>query len=540
VFHPAFLSHPYRRFVDRAALAVAAALLLVIALSVHAEDNAYVIKTAAGQVRGVARAKGGVEFLGIPYAEPPVGRLRWRAPVPKKKWAGIRDANAFGASCAQPDLGDWNRHDAQTGQEDCLYLNVIAPVWPVAKPLPVMMMIHGGANLGGSGSGSLYTNGALADHGVLIVTINYRLDVLGYFAHPELAHESHRRSSGDYGLMDQILALHWVRSNIARFGGDPGNITVFGQSAGSMNIGMLIASPLARGMFEKAIGESGSPLYPAPMPRDRAEQAGKDFAAEFSIPAKQNPIEFLRNVPARDLIAKASKIEWGHAPRGPVVDGYVLPASPAEVFQSGQEAPIPLLLGVTSREFGNAPDGDLTKEIEDATADLAPQALALYGLTGGAQGSNDPLYGSAGIQWEADIQFHCPVATEALWHAAARNPVYLYEFDHPIPGQEAQGALHSSELPYVFGNFPTSGNISGNFGPVDFKLADLIETYWTNFAKTGDPNSANEPPWPRLDDSQRYLIFTEDGRGEASAGPLRGPQCDLFRKVLAQQMKLAQ
>ncbi|MGO8760007.1 MAG: carboxylesterase/lipase family protein [Terracidiphilus sp.] len=538
--YPALNPYRHSRLVERAALAVAAAVLLAIALPVHAEDNTYVVKTTAGKVRGVARAKGGAEFLGIPYAEPPVGRLRWRAPVAKKKWSGIHDANAFGASCTQPDLGDWNRHDAETGQEDCLYINVIAPAWPAKGPLPVMMWIHGGANLGGSGSGSFYTDGTLLDRGVLIVTINYRLDVLGYFAHPELAHESSHRASGNYGLLDQILALRWVHSNIARFGGDPNNVTVFGQSAGSMNIGMLIASPLARGLFEKAIGESGSPLYPAPMPRDQAEKASEDFAAEFSIPAGSDPIKFLRNVPARDLIAKASKIQWGNAPRGPNVDGYVLPNSPAEIFQSGQEAPIPLLLGVTSREFGNASASDLTKEIEDATGKFAPRALALYRLADGGQGSSDPVYGSVGIQWEADYDFHCPVTTEALWHSAAHNPTYLYEFDHPIPGQEAQGALHSSELPYVFGNFPTSGNIGGNFGPADFKLADLIQTYWTNFAKTGDPNSENRPSWPGIDGSQRYMIFTQDGLGVLSSGPLRGPQCDLYREVLAQQMEKKQ
>ena len=246
----------------------------------------------------------------------------------------------------------------------------------------------------------------------------------------------------------------------------------------------------------------------------------------------------MRNVPAGDLIAKARKIQWGRAPRGPVVDGYVLPSSPAEIFKFGQEAAIPLLVGVTSREFGNGPSGDnLLKEIEDATGELAPQALALYGLANGGQGTSDPLYGSAGIQWEADIEFHCPVTTEAMWHAAARNSTYLYEFDRAIPGQEAQGALHSAELPYVFGSYPKAGNIAGNFGDADFKLADLMESYWTNFAKTGDPNSANEPNWPKIDGSQPYMSFTQDGAGVASAGPLRGPQCDLYRQVLAGQMK---
>ncbi len=358
--HPAFISNMRSRSAVRLALAAAALAIFACPLPVHVQSAAaspqndpYVVRTTAGLVRGGAWHSSGAQFLGIPYAEPPVGTLRWRAPVPKEHWTGIRDANAFGSSCAQPVLGDWNRHDADTGREDCLYLNVTTPKWPAAKPLPVMFWMHGGANQGGSGSGSLYNNGTLPEHDVVLVTINYRLGIFGFFAHPQLTRESPHHASGNFGLMDQILALHWIRDNIARFGGDPGNITVFGQSAGSMDIGMLMTSPLARGLFQKAIAESGVPLFPPPTPLDEAEQAGQEFAATFAIPGGQNPIEFLRQVPAQDLIAKAAKSQWGHAPVNPDIDGYVLPRSPAQIFKSGQEAPIPLLLGTTSREFGS-------------------------------------------------------------------------------------------------------------------------------------------------------------------------------------------
>ncbi len=559
MFRPAFIFNMHRRSLARAALALAAMVLFAHAPCIHAADDPYVVRTTAGLVRGIAWHSNGAQFLGIPYAEPPLGTLRWRAPVPKKPWTGIRDANAFGASCAQPDLGGWNKHDADTGVEDCLYLNVITPAWPAAKPLPVMFWMHGGANLGGSGSGSLYNDGTLPEHGVILVTINYRLGILGFFAHPALTRESPHQASGNYGLMDQILALRWVRDNIARFGGDPNNITVFGQSAGSMDSGMLMASPLARGLFQKAIAESGVPLFPPPTPFDQAQQAGQEFAATFAVLSGQNPIEFLRQVSAQDLIAKAAKSQWGHAPVGPDIDGWVLPRSPADIAKSGQEAPIPLLLGTTSREFGSSlPVDQVRKSIENATKQYAPEALKLYGLADGGQGLNDPLYGSAATQWEADGDFHCPISTEALWHSAAHHPTYEYELDHAIPGQEAQGALHSADLPYVFGYFPKTGNISGNFGEIDTRLADLIESYWTNFAKTGDPNGgwlkepgslgwktgdpngSGLPPWPRFDESQRYLIFTQDGQAVVSTGPSRGPQCDLFRKVLAQRMKQGQ
>jgi para-nitrobenzyl esterase len=509
------------------------------------QNDPLVVSTTAGLIRGVARAKGGVQFLGIPYAEPPVGPLRWHAPVPHKPWTGVRDANAFGASCSQALLGGaWNRYDHAHSSEDCLFLNVITPAWPAAKPLPVMFWIHGGANQGGSGSGSLYNDGTLLNHGVLMVTINYRLGILGFFAHPELTSESAHYASGNYGLMDQILALRWVHDNIARFGGDPNNITVFGQSAGSIDTGILMTSPLARGLFQKAIGESGAPFYPVLMSFDQAQQAGQQFAASFPALKTENPIDFLRSVSADDLIAKATHFQWGIPPVGPIVDGWVVPRSPDEVFKAGKEASIPLLVGVTTREFGDAESPDsLRKSIQDYAGKFAPQALALYGVADASQGKDDPLYGSAGVQWNADTEFHCPVATEALWHAAAHHPTFEYELDHAIPGQEAQGVLHSADLPYVFGSFPTSGNISGKFGPVDFQLADLMETYWTNFAKTGDPNSSGDPTsaalphWPEFNAAQLYLVFTEDGQGVASTSPLRAPQCDLYREILAVSMK---
>ncbi|MGA2752450.1 MAG: carboxylesterase family protein [Terracidiphilus sp.] len=576
MFPPASIFHSHRTSAANLVFASAALALFAPALPVLAQNSAapaqsaaapaqsapaasqidpLVVRTTAGLVRGITRSNGGAQFLGIPYAEPPVGPLRWRAPVPKKSWSGVRDANAFGSSCAQPLLGGaWNRHDAENSSEDCLYLNVITPAWPAATPLPVMFWMHGGANEGGSGSGSLYNDGTLLNHGVLIVTINYRLGIFGFFAHPELTRESPHQASGDYGLMDQILALQWVHENIARFGGDPNNVTVFGQSAGSMDTGILMASPLARGLFQKAIGESGAPFYPVLAPFDQAEQAGEQFAASFPVLGSHDPIAFLRQVSAPDLIAKASNSMWGNPPVGPIVDGWVVPRSPEETFKSGKEAPIPLLLGTTTREFGASESPDaLRKSIEDYAGKFAPQALALYGLAGDdGQGAADPLYGSAGVQWNADVEFHCPISTEALWHTAAHHPTFEYELDHAIPGQEAQGALHSAELPYVFGSFPTSANISGNFGPIDIHLADLMEDYWTNFAKTGDPNGrgpqeamsaswggngAGLPHWPEFDATQLYLIFTEDGQGLASAGPLRAPQCDLYREILAVRMK---
>jgi para-nitrobenzyl esterase len=526
--------------------AIAAALLLsACAASAPAQSgplsDPLVVRTTAGLIHGAARPGGGARFLGVPYAQPPVGDLRWREPQPAKPWPGVREAVRFGAACSQPLLvGSWNRYDVATSQEDCLYLNVVSPAWPAAKPLPVMLWLHGGANVGGSGSGDLYNGGTLADHGVVLVTINYRLGVFGFLAHPALTAESPHHASGNYGLMDQILALHWVHDNIAGFGGDPNNITVFGQSAGSIDTGLLMTSPLAAGLFEKAIVESGAAFAPPVLPLANAEQHGLAAATTLNVPTGAAGIAVLREISAPELLARLGSLasEWpGFTPN---VDGWVLPRSPAAVFAAGGEAPIPLLIGTTSHEFGNTQPADaLRAAITRTDGALAPQALALYGLAGDGQGTSDALYGSAGVQWNADSLFHCPITTEALWHRDAHHATFEYEFDRATPGQEAQGAIHSGDLPYVFGYFPKFGNIGGNFGASDMHLADLMQTYWTNFARTGDPNGTGLPHWPVLDKTQSYLRFTQDANTAVSSSPLRGPQCDLYRQVLAQQMKSA-
>lgn len=523
----------------RAAAAVPVALLalsLCSALVARAQADPLVVAISSGKVRGLMRQGGGAEFLGIPYAQPPVGKLRWREPVPVRPWKGVRDATSFGPACMQPLLvGDWNRWDAGHSSENCLYLNVITPAWPAAKPLPVMVWLHGGANLGGSGGGDLYNAGTLTRHGVVLVTLNYRLGVFGFLAHPALTRESGHNSSGNYGLMDQLLALYWVKANIAKFGGDPNNVTLFGQSAGSMDTGILMTAPDARGLFEKAIQESGAAFSPPVVPLADAEKTGEEALAMLKLPAGRAGIRALRKLPAGELIDRLKDLatRW---PDGftPDVDGWVIPKSPQAVFAAGDEAPIPLLLGTTSREFGvKLSDDFLRATITREAGSLAPQALALYGLSGDAAPAIDPLYGTASEQWTSDRLFHCPIDTEALWHARAHQPVYEYEFDRPIPGQEAQGALHSAELPYVFGYFPKAGNIGGKFSDVDLKLADTIQTYWTNFARTSDPNGAGLPEWPQFNSAQLYLDFSVDGSAAASDHPLRPKQCAFYRQGLA-------
>jgi para-nitrobenzyl esterase len=516
------------------------ALFALMAVGAAWAQEAPQVLTASGQLRGVVRRGGGAEFLGIPYAQPPLGELRWHEPVPAKPWSRVRDVNAFGAPCAQPVLGDWNPHDAETGKEDCLFLNVITPVWPKKEPLPVMLWFHGGGNEGGTASSALYKDGTLAGHGVLLVTVNYRLGIFGFFAHPGLTQESAHHASGNYGLMDQMLALRWVRDNIARFGGDPNNITVFGQSAGAVDIGLLMTSP-AKDLFQKAIEESGASFSLPLPPLASTEKAGEIFALAVNVPAGIDTLVYLRQLSAEQLLA-ALKSQSPHPHFGPIIDGWVVPRSPAEVFATGQQAAIPLLFGTTARELGAAvfaipaSADQLRKTISERDGNFAPQALAAYGLAGDGMGATDTLYGPVADQWAGDLVFRCPAAAQGNWHSAAHHPTYEYEFDHAIPGQEAQGAIHGADLPYVFGYFPKTGNIAGSFGDVDLKLADLMESYWTNFAKTGNPNGAGLPDWPQFGSAQAFIQFTQDGH-VANASRLRAAQCDVYREAMAERMK---
>jgi para-nitrobenzyl esterase len=500
-----------------------------------------VVQIRSGKIRGITRASGGAEFLGIPYAQPPVGKLRWQEPVPVQAWNDVRDASSFGAPCAQPVLGDWNKRDAEFSKEDCLFLNVMTPVWPAKEPLPVMVWLHGGANEGGTASSPLYKDGTLVQHGIVLVTVNYRLGVFGFLAHPELTRESPHKASGNYGLMDQIAALHWVQDNIAKFGGDPSNVTVFGQSAGATDTSYLMTSPLGKGLFHKALVESGAGLKPNLPSLAELEERGEKLAASLKAPSGKRALPYLRQLTAGELLKAVENHDPNDAPAAePNVDGWVIPRLPAEVFASGRQMAIPLLIGSTTREFGMQGSTDEVKKmIENVTGNLAPQALKLYGLDDGGQGATDPLYGSVGNQWFADLVFRCPATTQALWQNALHQPTYEYQFEHAIPGQETEGAVHSADLPYVFGYYPRHGNISGPFGDVDFKLADLIETYWTNFARRGNPNADGLPNWPEYDGTQSFIEFTEDGHSVAQSGGLRHAQCNLLREVLKQRLSQA-
>jgi para-nitrobenzyl esterase len=496
------------------------------ASTVHAAGSDPILRIAAGQVRGLRLQRGGAVFKGIPYAGPPVGDLRWRAPMPAQPWTGVRDATKFGAVCAQnpgiiPDA-------ARISSEDCLFLNVWIPEWPTKGRKPVMVWIPGGGNFGGAGSERVYDGESLARRGVVLVSLNYRLGVFGFFAHPELTRESEHHTSGNQGILDQIAALQWVRDNIATFDGDPNNVTIFGESAGSLNLSVLLTSPLSKGLFRRAIGESGAVILNGdPQPLSEAEKRGQDLVARWKLPAAATLRTFRALSTAEILKAEPDYFVGANIPPnlGIVVDGYVFPRIPAAVFAAGQEHPVPLLLGSNSLEFtpGTRPPADLVKAMEAAYGPMADRARTLYV-------GDDPLYGSPVSQWATDTSFRCATVAQLSWHAAAGNPAFEYEFARVLPGR-AQFA-HSSELAYVFGTLGLVGATRGVGPPADAteldrEISEEMQQYWTNFAKTGNPNGGTLPRWPRFDVSgRRYLQFT-DARPVAKEG-LRRPWCDLF------------
>jgi para-nitrobenzyl esterase len=506
-----------------------AVLLAVLAIPMLAADPPTITVTG-GQIRGGILEKGGAVFKGIPFAEAPVGNLRWREPAAVKAWTGVRDATAFGAPCAQNSGGRMQ----ENSREDCLFLNVWNAEWPARARRPVMVWFHGGGNYAGTASGNNFDGEALARRGVVLVTVNYRLSVFGFLAHPELTRESPHHASGNYGLMDQIAALRWVHDNIAKLGGDPANVTIFGQSAGAVDVNVLMASPEAKGLFHKVIAESGT-VTRAPddatmrltgLGGVMAPRSGDTYSDALTLAeAEQEGVKNfpgslrdLRAMPAADLlkITAAPRMSIGPA-NGIIVDGWVLPQAPAQVFARGQQQRAALLIGNNSRE--RTPQATAQELAQAMTAMYGPFASRASGMY--PAGATDPLYGNAGAQWVVDTMYRCPVVVQLNWHAAAGNTGYEYQFDRAAPGREAAGATHGAEVGYVF------GTLGANYAQADRDLADAIQQYWTNFAKSGDPNGAGLPKWPRYDAKARGFIEFTDSGPVAREG-LRRPFCDLY------------
>ena len=460
-----------------------------------AEDR---VQTASGVLEGMAGPNGIRVFKGIPFAEPPVGDLRWKPPRPVKPWDGVKKTTAFGPSPMQglalsTLLGVPNNYS-----EDCLYLNVWTPAREPGDRLPVMVWIYGGAFAMGSTATPLYDGTRLAEKGVVVVSVAYRLGPFGFLVHPDLTREG---NPGNFGLRDQIAGLEWVRDNIAAFGGDPARVTIFGESAGGISVSMLAASPRARGLFHRAISQSGGSFAPPKLAKEGgqhvpplrvAEAQGEKFLAALGA----RDIAAARALPAKDLM-KSGAGWW------PVFDGDVLPGDQYELYRSGRFNDTPVLIGTNSDEGAmfvgprSTTDGFIA-QIRGGFGDHADKVLAAYPHATPAQA----LEATKDIFRDSVFAWHT-WAWARLQAEKGRGKSFLYYFDHRTP-QSPDGADHGSEIAYVFRNL---GRPGGSPRPEDAAMSDLMSTYWVNFARSGDPNGPGLPEWPSFTPASPQVMF---------------------------------
>jgi para-nitrobenzyl esterase len=481
------------------------ACAVLVAVQMASVAGAQRVVIESGAISGL-RENGLDVYKAIPFAAPPVGDLRWRPPVHAASWTGTRKADAFAPACMQVGVS-MPGETAPAVSEDCLYLNIWAPTRTAHEQLPVIVWIYGGGYVNGSAAMPLYWGDRLAQKGVIVVTIAYRLGPLGFLALPELTRESLHHSSGNYGLMDQIAALEWIQRNIAAFGGDPKCVTIAGQSAGSLSVSILMASPLGKGLFQRAIGESGGlfePLQLAPKYLlANAEHDGDKYAASLGAASLMD----LRRLPAAQLTGNAGGIV--HA----VIEPYVLPRSPYEAFASGQQNDVPLLIGSNADEARAIVDvthdtaATFDSDVEHSVGQLPPALLAAY------PHATDEEARQAQLGLERDLRFGWDMwAWARLQAGTGKSPVFYYLFRQqpPFPAGSVYagwGASHFAELWYVFDHLDQS---PWKWTPADRKLTEQMSGYWVNFARAGDPNGPGLPSWPAFANAESKVQYLGD------------------------------
>lgn len=480
------------------------------------------VKTDKGTVEGIASKDSKIRvFLGIPYAAPPVGDLRWKPPQPAVPWTGVKQCDRYGKRAMQVHVWDDMFFRDNGPSEDCLYLNVWTPAKTADEKLPVMVWIHGGGFIAGASSEPRQEGENMARKGVVVVTLNYRMGVFGFLALPELAEESPAHAAGNYGLMDMVAALEWVQKNITAFGGDPKKVTIFGESAGSFAVSGLMASPRAKGLFQRAIGESGALFGShAPDPLEKAEAKGLDLAKKVGA----KTLEDLRAKPADELLQASMRDDKFRF--GTDVDGDFLPKPMEAIYAKGQQNHVPLLAGWNKNEggadwiLGTDPRAAkaFAKKAQGLFGDKAGEFLKLYPASDDTQAkesagdyAGDHFIGFSTWKWiEGQVK---------TGHA----PVYRYEFDQALPPaegkKESPGAYHSSEIEFVFGNLASK---KLPWRAEDWKVSDLMADYWTNFAKTGNPNGPGLPQWPRYNPKGGYPVMHLSAHSESQKDPHRG------------------
>ena len=493
------------------------------------------VKTAEGILEG--KDLSGIKvFKGIPFAAPPVGNLRWKAPQPAKHWDGVREAKEYGPNPMQePLFGDMN-FGTKVNSEDCLYLNIWTPTKTMKEHLPVLIYFNGGGLMAGSGSEARYAGDAMARKGIISITANYREGIFGFFAHPQLSKETTYKGSGNYGFMDQVAAIKWVKDNIEAFGGDPNRITIVGESAGSMSVSALMASPLCQGLFAQAMGSSGSVMgFKKVLTLKEAEQKGVEMAQKIAAQmvgktdktkgkaskkkAPKADIDMLRNLPAEELLKLAS-VKSLPAYN---IDGYFFVEQPEETFAKGNQTKVPLLVGGNNQEMtplavlmGKQPTVENLKAGAKATfgEENIDELFRLYGITADKDVLEQP-----GVNLASDIFLDYSTWKWGNMHKlTSGQPVYRYRYCHPrpamaikgkvaalaggvidakegeAPAPQDKGAVHSADIEYAMGTLPT--NRIYNWQPADYMISDIFSQYYINFVKTGNPNGLGLPEWP--------------------------------------------
>jgi para-nitrobenzyl esterase len=499
-------------------------LALIVLSSVPAIAQITMAKISGGIVEGVVK-DGIASFKSIPFAAPPVGELRWKSPQPVKPWQGVRKANEFAPGPMQDTSFGAILGGPQNISEDCLYLNVWTGAKKAGEKRPVMVWIYGGGFGIGMTSTPTYDGANLAGKGVVFVSVAYRVGAMGFLAHPELSKES-GKGSGAYGIQDQIAGLKWVKANIAQFGGDPKNVTIFGESAGGISVNMLTGSPMAKGLFQRAISESGGYMTPSRGSLKEAEEQGKAFLSKLGA----GDIKAARSLSA-EIIQKEIKGMGGF---WPVADGVTIVEDQYELYEAGNFNHTPVLVGTNSDEGGLFMREKLTgdafeKMVRGRFGADADAILKAYPHATEAEATR------AGKDIMRETTFAWPTWTWAQLHAKnGKNKAFVYYFDHRTPASP-DGAGHGSEISYVFRNLAIPGGFGGSNGPEDKALSDLMSSYWVNFAKNGDPNGAGLPSWPEFSEKeQKIMIF------DKTPGARRHPDLDKIKAFDSHYARLRQ